>query len=153
MHLRALAILTGLSLLLLACGPRGRTPGFRLFGEVVREPITDWSFTDSVQTIAVETRTWYAIPHSVTTVCFRVGDALYVPSRNPRGKRWVGNVERDPRVRLRIGDRVYERTAVRVTDPALTEALFGALATKYQRLRGPPGERPETWVFRMDPRT
>jgi hypothetical protein len=123
-----------------------------LFGEVVEEPVTDWSFADDHGTIAVETRTWYWIPHSVTTVSFRHAGGLYVPSRNPQGKRWVENVLRDPRVRLRIGDRIYERRAVRITDPALVEKLFGSLTTRSPRLRQSAEPRPELWFFRMDPR-
>jgi hypothetical protein len=134
-----------------SCGPWERTPGFRLFGEVVREPITDWSFVKDYGTIAVETRTRYGIPHSVTTVSFSFGGNLYVPSRNPRGKRWVANVLRDPRVRLRIGDKIYERKAVHVTDPTRVDDLLESLAARYPRLR-PSADPPELWLFRMDPR-
>lgn len=78
--------LLALAMILTVCGPWGRTPGFRLFGEVVRQPVTDWSFTDAQSTIAVQTRTRYGIPHSVTTVCVRHRGALYVPARNARSR-------------------------------------------------------------------
>ncbi len=49
--------------------PRDRSPGLWLKGELVTTPVTDWSFTDQFEEINVETRTWYFIPHSVTTYC------------------------------------------------------------------------------------
>lgn len=151
--MRAAGILAMIVVLpVMGCGPWERTPGFRLFGDVVREPVEDWSFAEAEATIAVETRPWYGIPHSVTTVCFVHDGALYVPSRNPRGKRWVSSVLRDPRVRLRIAGRIYERRAVRITDDALAEALHEKLRMRFHRPRQEPSERPEMWFFRMDPR-
>ena len=152
MDARRLAVciaLVGGALTLLACGPRGRTPGFRLFGDVVQEPVGDWSFADAYPTIEVETRTWYGIPHSVTTVSFRDGGSLYVPSRNPRDKRWVKNVQRNPRVRLRIGDRVYEGHAILISDPERVAELRRALSARFDRLRT-HGDQPELWFFRID---
>ncbi len=139
------------SLAILGCEPKEQRPGLRLSGEVVEEDVTDWSFTDDHQTIFVETLTWYLLPHSVTTVVFRHGDHLYVPSRNPEGKRWVANVLRDPGVRLKIGDRIYPRRAVRVTDPELVAELYAAIGQKYERLSHRRSEGPELWFFRMDP--
>jgi hypothetical protein len=33
--------------------------GFWLTGDLVATPVTDWSFTDAVPTVQIETRTWY----------------------------------------------------------------------------------------------
>src|SRR5215470_1029896 len=52
----------------------GRTtrPGLWLAGEVVHEPVTNWDWVNTVNdpirknTVMLETRTWYGIPHSVT---------------------------------------------------------------------------------------
>jgi len=60
--------------------PKDRRPGLGLSGEVVGEPINDWSFSDEYSLIYLETQTWYRIPHSVTTVCAELGEKLYVPS-------------------------------------------------------------------------
>ncbi len=60
--------------------PKDRRPGLGLSGEVVSEPINDWSFSDEYQQIYLETQTWYLIPHSVTTVCAGLGEKLYVVS-------------------------------------------------------------------------
>ncbi len=65
---------------------RGRMtwPGLWLSGEVVREPVTDWDWVQDVahpelgNTIMLETRTWYGIPHSVTILPTPRGDRLYI---------------------------------------------------------------------------
>jgi hypothetical protein len=153
----------GLAVALLAgCAPRDRRPGLWLSGELVREPVADWSFTDPVQEIFVETRTWYGIPHSVTTVCAEQGGALYVPSlyfddgEFPDARFWNRNAVRDPRVRLQIGERLYERRAAVVEDPAERAAALAAFARKYPFWRElsekPEAERPRIFFFRMDAR-
>ena len=148
--------------LLVACAPRDRRPGLWLSGELAAEPVADWSFTDGVQEIFVETRTWYGIPHSVTTVVAAEGGALYVPSlyfddgEFPDARFWNRNAVRDPRVRLEIDGRIYEREAVVVEDPAERAAALAAFARKYpfwHDLAGKPeAERPRIFFFRMDPR-
>src|SRR5437867_10387679 len=47
--------------------PKDRRPGLWLTGDLVTTPVTDWSFTDKYPTIFVQTRSWYGLPHSVTT--------------------------------------------------------------------------------------
>ena len=49
--------------------PKDRRPGLWLTGDLVTKPVTDWSFTDKYPTIFVQTRSWYGLPHSVTTSC------------------------------------------------------------------------------------
>ncbi len=65
---------------LLACEPSDRRPGTWLSGDIVREPVSDWTFTADAREVYVETRTWYGVPHSVTTACATTGDTLYIPS-------------------------------------------------------------------------
>jgi hypothetical protein len=43
----------------------------------------------------------------------------------PHDKSWTSNVARDPRVRIKIGDKLYEATMVLVTDRAEAIAFFG----------------------------
>ena len=62
----------------------------------------DWSFTQDHREIAIETRSPWLVPHSVTIVCAAKDGRFFVGARNPEGKRWVRNVARDPNVRLRI---------------------------------------------------
>jgi hypothetical protein len=142
--------------------PKDRRPGLRLSGEVVNEPISDWSFANEFQQIYLETRTWYQIPHSVTTVCAGLGEKLYVPSIYYGGgewpdKYWNSNVSSDPRVRLEMDGKIYEREAVVVEDPAEFQAAVRALAAKYplwqEMLAKPESERPDMSLVRMDPRS
>ena len=51
----------------------------------------------------------------------------------------VKNVARDPHVRIKIGDRLYDRTLALVGDPAEQEAVQEARSEKYPQLKLPPG--------------
>ncbi len=142
--------------------PKDRRPGLRLSGEVVAAAINDWSFSDEYQEIYLETQTWYMIPHSVTTVCAGVGEKLYVPTIYYEGgewpdKVWNSNVDSDPRVRLKMGGKIYEREAVVVEDPAEVQVALQALAAKYpfwqEQLSKPESERPDMALVRMDRRS
>jgi hypothetical protein len=142
--------------------PKDRRPGLRLSGEVVTEAIDDWSFSDEFQEIYLETRTWYVIPHSVTTVCAALGEKLYLPTIYYGGgewpdKVWNANVASDPRVRLEMGGKIYERDAAVVEDPAEFQIALQALAAKYpfwqEQLSKPASERPDMAMVRMDPRS
>jgi hypothetical protein len=121
---------------------RGRTawPGLWLSGEVVRDPVADWNWINQVNdpirgnTIMLETRTWYGVPHSVTINATPRGDRLYIGGSEqdfrlekefPYSKRWWANIERDPRVRMKIDGRIYEMTVVLVADRAEVAALIG----------------------------
>lgn len=149
-------------LALAACEPKDHRPGQWLRGERVTDAIADWSFSDAVPEIFVETRTWYGVPHSVTTVCAALGSELYVPSLYgdakgfPDGKFWTRNVARDPRVRLEIAGRLYEREAVLVEDAAEYERVLAAFSRKYPFWRDlgakPASERPNLVFLRMQPR-
>lgn len=120
----------------------GRTtwPGLWLSGEVVREPVTNWDWVNQVNdpirknTIMLETRTWYGIPHSVTINLIPLGDKLYISGSEqdfrlekqfPYSKAWWANVTRDPRVRMKIGGKIYEMTVVLITDRAEVAQLMG----------------------------
>lgn len=132
-------------------GPLAIVPGGRLAGPLATEQNPDWSFTERVQTIAVEVSP--DDPMSVTTWVFTHRGQLYVAADffNP-WKRWPHRALADPRVRLRIDGQIYERTAVRVTDPALIDELKRAIAAKYDIAPDGLASRVEVWFFRMDPR-
>jgi hypothetical protein len=129
--------------------PRDRTPGLWLKGNLVTTPVTDWSFTDQVPTIKIQTRSWYLLPHSVTTNCIANDGRLYVASVYPAGtpRIWNDNVMRDPHVRIQIGNQLYDRTLSFVTDPAEKEAVLEARAKKYPRLKIQPNST--VHVFRV----
>lgn len=134
-----------------------RVPGLWLRGDVVTAPVTDWSFTDHYPAAKVETRDWSGLPHSVTTWCVTTGGELYLMSAYhggedyPHGRHWNENVARDPRVRLKVGDQLFERTLVHVTDPGIRAAVIHAQVKKYPMY--PLALDPSIHVFQVvDPR-
>jgi hypothetical protein len=123
-------------------GP-GNYPGLWLSGNVVTAPVTDWSFATQFRTDKVQTRTWYMIPHSVTTGFIVYNGQLYLTSNFaagvpfPQGKSWVMNVMRDPHVRLKFGNNLYDCVLSPVTDPEERAAVLAARAR-----RNPPPTAP-----------
>ena len=135
--------------------PKEGRPGLWLTGELVTTPVTDWAFTDKYPNIFVQTRSWYGLPHSVTTTATAHDRQLYLTSvyrpgtQFPRDRRWNKNVMRDPHVRLKIGDQVFERTVTLVTDPAEKDAVLATKAKKYPRQR--VVDKNLVYVFRVQP--
>ena len=121
-------------------GPHARTPGLWLKGNVVTTPVTDWSFTDKIPVVQLQTETWYMLPHSVNINCLNYNGQLYLVSVYLAGTAhtWNDNVMRDPHVRLKIGDQIYDRTVSLVTDPAEQEGVMEARHSKYPQLKVPP---------------
>ena len=116
-------------------------PGLWLPGEVVHEKVADWDWVNEVShpvrgnSIMLETRTWYGIPHSVTVNARPRGPDLYMSgsaqgdrlgAEFPNQKAWWRNIERDPRIRLKIDGKIYEGTAALVQDYDEVMELFGA---------------------------
>ncbi|MEM8767884.1 MAG: hypothetical protein AAGE43_10595 [Pseudomonadota bacterium] len=157
----ALPVALALLLLLSACEPKDRRPGTWLSGEVVDPLPTDWSFIADHPEIYVETRPWYGIPFSVTTVIGTRDGKLYVPSiydeeaAFPGSKYWNAVIEDNPEVRLKIGDKIYEMQATWVRDLEEYRQGAGALADKYDSWAGwleNEDKAPYFVIIRMDPR-
>lgn len=112
-----------------ACGgPFLLLPGGALRGEVVETPVTDWSFVEASH-VALEVRP--TDPYSVNVGYVLRDGRLYVDPAE--GRRWLACIREDPRVRVRVGGRVYAARAVRVTDESEL-AGFG----------------PDRFVYRLD---
>ncbi len=121
--------------------PDEQRPGTRLSGELVTDPNPDWSFMQERQKIHVQTNTWYLIPHSVTTVSFVADNKLYVPCGWCAQKRWPKNVAADPNVTLKIGDKLYQRVAVKIPEESERRRILNI----------PAGEAtPNFDLYRMD---
>ena len=120
--------------LMLACSldPSDERPGLGLSGEVHQQAVEDWSFTSGAYEIFIETVTSYWIPHSVTAWCVMVGDELYVSADDADQKSWVVNVARNPNVRLKVGEKVYEQKLEPVTDAATMASIDSGFARKYE---------------------
>jgi hypothetical protein len=151
--LRVVGVLVvGLALVLVAwritgLNPRGPRPGLWLSGTLVTTPVTDWSFVDGYQTIEVQTNTWYLIPHSVTIWCVSHENHLYLQTV---GKMWKRNVDRDPHVRIKVGNQLYDRTVVYVSDPAEFFGVEESMAKKYARWTPDKDFLPNTFLRVMD---
>ena len=143
--------------------------GFWLTGDVVKTPVTDWSFTDAIPTVQIETRTWYLLPHVLRTDIARNDQQLYLFSeyfapapgkpdlreRFPEARFWNRMVVRDPRIRVKIANRLFDMRAYPLTDPSGMGAARQAFLSKYPEIRGqevmPESQRPRWHFFRLQP--
>jgi hypothetical protein len=144
--------------------------GFRLTGDLVTTPITDWSFIDAIPTVQIETRTWYLIPHFVRTNIARNDAQLYLSSEYfapapgqpdlrddfPQARFWNRMVFRDPRIRVKIGNQLFEMRAYPLTDPGGMAVARQAFMNKYADIRKqealPESRRPALHYFSLEPR-
>lgn len=137
-------------------GPLGPIPGPGLPGSVIHEPVGDWSFVDAIKVVQLEA--CGQDPYSVHTWLTRMDDRVYVFAGSEESS-WVQCIGRDPRVRVGIDGRIYERRAVRVEDLGTKHAFLTAMRSKYE---GDMGFDLEFWqrawdtgelvLFRMEPR-
>ncbi len=141
-------------------------------GEIVEEPVTDWSFgvgkTTEFELVGYGTsRTAGYIMHE--GVAYMTCDLGFIWNRLDSGtsksllnliyvfKRWHKDAEQDGRARLRIDGKIYNAHFTKVEDPDLNQALraqLEELARGYfaPRELGPtPAESPnDVWFFRID---
>ncbi len=140
---------TTLSLGLTACsGPFVLFPGGALEGASSPAP-ADWGFTSEIDTVQLETNP--AEPYSVNIWATGIDDVLYVHAGANRAT-WIENMEADPRVRVRIEEKIYELAAVRVED----QAEFDRFSEVYEEKYGNAPRNPsvvEAYLFRLRSRT
>jgi len=128
---RHLALLVLLALTTLACSsPFLGMPGGELRGELVTEPVTDWSFAQD-RFVDLDTRP--DDHYSVELNYFVREGKLYIDPAE--GRTWFDHIRADPRVRVRFGKKIYPATAVLVGEPGEIE-----------------GFDPDRYVYRLDPR-
>ena len=116
-------------LLVVGCGPVLIFPGGKLAGTIVPAP-QDWSFTDDIKTIQLETRP--DDPYSVNIWVIAIGPELYAHAGTNRAT-WVEHMEADPNVRIRIEEKLYALHATRVEDEAEFARFSDAYEKKYDR--------------------
>jgi len=120
--MRRFAGYLGISALLmmsLACGgPMLVFPGGALSGEVVSEPVEDWSFvTDSFVDLELRPED----PYSVELNYIVRDGKLYIDPKE--GRRWFDYLKEDPHVRVRFDGKVYSLRAVLVGKPGELEGF------------------------------
>lgn len=129
--------------------PAERRTGTWLSGDVVTEPMSDWSFVNEHREILIETPTWYGIPHSLTILCASSGGRFFVGARNPTEKRWVANVGRNPEVRVKIDGRLYPVRLSTLEGDTERTAVRAAYAAKYDWPATPGPDEPPVRYFEL----
>ena len=138
----------GLMLALIGCnGPMFLLPGGSLDGDAAPTP-ADWAFAGDSGTIQIETRP--ADPYSVN-VAFTILDGVLYVNAGGTETRWAAHIAADPRVRLRLDERLYDLRARRVTDAAEIDAFAEAWKSQSFFRRDPRGYD-EVWLFELLPR-
>src|SRR5262245_2498971 len=125
--MRTVAVLA-VGLLLVACEPMGPVAGHKLSGEQTPAP-ADWTSIGGAETVQLQTRP--DDPYSVNVWGVAIGADFYIASGRGRNASWVGHIETDPDVTLRIGQALYALRAVRVLDPAELARVDAAYRAKY----------------------
>lgn len=139
--------------------PCTRVPGGYLFGNVVEEPVKDWSFANQADVCQIQISA--VIPHSINLNCMATPDGkLYLSCSNCQPKYWSKHVMENPVSRLRVNGNVYPVNLTRVTDPAEMDLAWETRVKKVQMVAtavnpavpiGTP--RPATWwTFRVESR-
>ena len=140
-------IALGSLFLLAGCGPFLVLPGGKLDGAPAAAP-NDWSFSDEVATVQLETRP--EDPYSVNLWAVGMGPLLYVHAGANRSS-WVEHLEANPDVRVRVEGSLYELRASRVDGQEEFTRFSDAYEAKY-------GSRPrnenvaEAYLFRLKAR-
>lgn len=151
------SLMVCLALATAGCGPIGPIPGGALDGPVGPAEVADWSFASEVEDAQLETRP--DDPRSINVWFAWIGGRLYVPTsmilgtHTPMERSWVTQVEEDARVRIRIGETIYERRAVRV--PNASDEYVAARAAfeeRYDLERSDRDPDRTIWIYRLDPR-
>lgn len=127
-------------------------------GQLVSGTEPDWSFVHDVQEVEFQL---LDPPRSRTTWIVEHEGKAYIPSGYMTTwwgriwKKWPLEAEKDGRMLLRVGDKLYERQLVRIHDGPLVAPVVAELARKY----GLGGENPEEavasgylWLFELAPR-
>ncbi|MEQ8689721.1 MAG: hypothetical protein RIC89_02640 [Pseudomonadales bacterium] len=121
-------ILAFIALSLSACGsPMGPIPGGKLDGEVKPWP-SDWSFTDDIENVLVETNP--EDPYSVTVWGVYVDDKFYIAGAD-EDSRWVANLMKYTHMRLSVSGDLYEGRAIAISDHDELHEVLNAYVAKY----------------------
>ena len=127
-------------------GPLGPIPGGPIRGEASTEDPAHWSFAGGESTLELEVGV-----RSVTVWFVTYQNVLYVAAAEAARKKWPAEVVADPRVRIRVAGRIYDRKLVRIDDEALRSAVGRTFEARYQTTLTPEAKA-RVWVFRVDPR-
>lgn len=141
-------LIPGLLLIgLVACDPLVMIPGGELSGDTQPVP-ENWSFTDEVETVQLETRP--DDPYSVNIWGVGVEGDFFIAS-GKSDNAWARHIATDDRVRLRVGETIYEMRAERDDSTEGKERFLTAAKAKYD-FEPEPDQASEAILFRLVPR-
>jgi hypothetical protein len=130
-------------------GPLGLIPGGALSsGELVPNPVSDWAFATSVDTIELQLM---GDETSRTTWILVSEGRAYIPCSLgfPPGKSWHLRADEDGRSIVRILGKRYPVTLKRLRDSTLEPELEAIVESKYGG--GPPSDA-GVWFFAVESR-
>ena len=138
----------------LGCEPKDVRPGLWLSGDTVTDSVTDWAFTEKVDEIFIQTKTWYLLPHSTTIWGAEMGGDFYIGSYGYEGqdadkKYWESNVARNSEATLRIDGKLYAVTVTPVTSARVIGRLDERYNEKYDMVDTFGDELPKWWYYRV----
>jgi len=130
-------------------GPLALIPGGPLVsGELVAEPVTDWTFATSVELIefqlaadSISRTTWIVVDQGRAYIPCSLGF--------PPGKDWYLRADKDGRAIIRLLGKRHSVTLERVKNETLARKLASIVAEKYDG--GPPGGTSQVWFFALNP--
>lgn len=133
--------------------PCERMPGAYLSGEMVQEPVSDWSFANQAGLcqIQVDTR---LLPHALNLNCMATDDGkLYLSCAQCDGKYWSTAAIANGTGKIRLDGRVYPVTFTHITDP---DEVQRSWAARTRKLQGPDATignvQQGWWTFRLESR-
>ena len=130
-------------------GPLVMLPGGELSGNVKPVP-ADWSFSDAFEDVQLETRP--GDPYSVNVWGVGVGSQFFIASGRGMDSAWARHISEDPRVRVRIGEDLFELQAVRSEDAGDRERFLQAAKRKYDGFEPDEEQAAEAVLFVLGPR-
>lgn len=138
---------------LFAGGPLGPFPGGHLRGQPVSPP-ADWSFANREDYLLVESDAW-TLPYSERVWFLAHEGRLHLLLPSFFGDGLKRRIDDDPRVRVALDGRLYEQTAVAVTEPQQIAAILGPVirrqfAIEIEGQLRPVGKAVELWAYRLD---
>jgi hypothetical protein len=116
----------------------------------------DWAFVHDIQEVQFQL---LDPERSRTTWIVEVNGRIYIPSGYMNTnygkiwKQWPIEAEKDGRILLRVGDKIYKRQLLRVMDSPDLLAVLGELSRKYGGNTGPTSTAEVTsgnlWIFEL----
>jgi hypothetical protein len=142
---RTLSLVT-LTMALAACeGPLVFMSGGELSGTVA-DPPPIWQLDEASGIAQLETRP--EDPYSINLAYVQSDGRLYIYAGNTRTN-WVGHIEQNPQIRIRVGETIYPVHALRVDDNEEI-AEFAVQWSNRSMLQRDPMQFDEIWLYRLE---